>query len=91
MHVATSVEPEPTKGTMVVEIKDVPSGTYAVSVLHDLNENLEMDYNFLGMPKEYWGLSNNPKIGLKLPNWDKVKFDVVERDLRLEINIRRLK
>jgi uncharacterized protein (DUF2141 family) len=32
-----------------------------VEVYHDENVNLELDRNFLGIPREIYGFSNNPK------------------------------
>lgn len=42
-------------------IKDVPPGTYGVSVLHDENSNLKLDTNIFGVPKEGYAVSNNAK------------------------------
>jgi len=42
-------------------IKNVPLGTYSLSVLHDENSNFEMDTNFFGKPKEGYAVSNNIK------------------------------
>jgi uncharacterized protein (DUF2141 family) len=33
-------------------LKDILSGTYAITILHDENGNKNMDTNFLGLPKE---------------------------------------
>ncbi len=38
---------------------DIPPGTYAVKIHIDENENGELDTNFLGIPKEQYGISNN--------------------------------
>ena len=38
---------------------DIPPGTYAVKLHIDENENGELDTNFLGIPKEQYGISNN--------------------------------
>jgi uncharacterized protein (DUF2141 family) len=42
-------------------------------VVHDQNNNLKLDTNFLGLPKEPYGFSNNPKVVGK-PSFDAVKF-----------------
>src|SRR5438067_3601418 len=39
--------------------EDLPDGTYAVSVIHDANNNQKFDTNFLGIPKEGYGASQN--------------------------------
>ena len=46
--------------TAQVVFADVPQGTYAVSVFHDENLNGKLDKNFVGIPKEGYGASNNP-------------------------------
>ena len=40
---------------------DLPPGKYAAAVVHDENANGKLDTNFLGIPKEGYGVSNNPK------------------------------
>lgn len=41
---------------------NVAPGTYAVSAFHDANGNNKLDSNFLGLPLEAVGMSNNPKL-----------------------------
>ena len=43
--------------------KGIPQGKYAVSIFHDENENGELDTNWLGVPTEKFGFSNN-KLGM---------------------------
>lgn len=40
----------------------IPPGTYAVKLHIDENENGELDTNFLGIPKEQYGISNNGRF-----------------------------
>ncbi|MFN4763840.1 DUF2141 domain-containing protein [Gillisia sp. Q332] len=69
----------------VVEIKnkkavlifnDIPEGTYAVSVFHDEDDNGKLTTNFLGIPKESYGASNNAKGIFGPPKWENAKFEV---------------
>lgn len=46
------------KGSYQRSFDDSP-GTYAVKLHIDENENGELDTNFLGIPKEQYGISNN--------------------------------
>ena len=43
----------------------LPAGEYALSVFQDVNDNGKLERNFIGIPKEPAGLSNNlrPKFG----------------------------
>lgn len=47
----------------------LPAGTYAVAVSHDRNGNRRTDLNFLGIPKEDWGVSNNARPMLRAPTF----------------------
>lgn len=49
---------------------NLPEGRYAIAVLHDENSNHKLDRNFLGIPKEGFGFSNNPKVRLTAPGFD---------------------
>ena len=62
--------------TAQIVFKDVPRGFAAVTVLHDENMNRKIDKNFIGIPKEGYGTSNNPKKARHEPRWDEAKFPV---------------
>ena len=65
-----------TGNSMTVTFKNIPFGEYAVAVLHDMDKDRKMDTNFLGIPKEDLGCSNNAKGGpLGPPAWAKAKFN----------------
>ena len=57
-------------------VNDVPYGDYAIAIFHDENGNGKMDKNFLGIPVEAYGFSNNQRVTLGPPRWDAVKFSV---------------
>jgi uncharacterized protein (DUF2141 family) len=48
-----------TGGTMRASFRNVTAGTYAVSVEHDEDGDGKLKTNFIGMPKEGVGISNN--------------------------------
>jgi uncharacterized protein (DUF2141 family) len=48
-------------GHAVCEFPGVAAGTYAVSAFHDENSNGKLDRNFMGIPREGVGASNNAK------------------------------
>lgn len=56
------------------EFGSLPAGEYAVSVYHDENGNKKMDTNFLGMPKEGVGNSNNARGHFGPPKYSDAKF-----------------
>jgi uncharacterized protein (DUF2141 family) len=53
---------------------DLPPGTYAVSVYEDINSNHKLDHNFIGIPREPVGVSNNPPPRLGPPHFDQCSF-----------------
>lgn len=66
-------------------IKDLKPGTYAVSSFYDKNDNGKMDTNFLGIPKEPTGLSNNAKARFGPPKYKDAKFEITA-DKTIKIN-----
>jgi uncharacterized protein (DUF2141 family) len=65
----------------------VAPGRYAVSVVHDLNGNRRVDTNFLGMPTEQWGVSNNARPTLRAPRFDEAAFTVPAESAELVLGI----
>ena len=55
---------------------NLPEGTYAIALFIDANENLKIDKNFLGIPKEQYGFSNNAMGKLSGPSFEQAKFQV---------------
>jgi uncharacterized protein (DUF2141 family) len=72
---------------LMVTFKDVPPGTYAVSAYQDANENGRLDRNWIGMPKEDWGMSNNPRPWRK-PRFDEAKFEVKAPETTITIPLK---
>ncbi|MGB0679073.1 MAG: DUF2141 domain-containing protein [Polyangiales bacterium] len=56
--------------------RGVKPGTYAVSVLHDENDNGRIDTSFIGKPTEGYGVSYNHTYALRGPKWNESKFSV---------------
>ena len=54
---------------------DIPPGTYAVSVFHDENGDKKINRNFIGIPREGIGVSNNAKGRLGPPKFEDAKFN----------------
>ena len=73
--------------TIITQMPDIPAGEYAITLFHDKNDNGKLDTNFLGMPKEKYGFSNNPKVRFKAPGFDKCVF-TVEGDTEVKIKMK---
>jgi uncharacterized protein (DUF2141 family) len=62
-----------------VRFDGLPYGQYAVVVLHDLNKDMDMNKNFLGIPTEGYGFSNNVMGKCGPPSYDQARFDFAQR------------
>lgn len=71
-----------------VVFKDIPFGDYAISVLHDENGNKKMDLNWLMIPKEGIGASNNPKGSFGPPSFSDARFRLSSEELDIKITVR---
>ena len=73
-------------GELVFECR-LPPGTYAASVLHDENGNGQMDMNLIGIPKEGYGVTNNPKPKRRAARFDEGLFDLPPQGAELTISL----
>lgn len=56
--------------------KDLPQGDYAIALFHDENRDDECNRNFLGIPNEGYGFSNNIKPTFSAPSFADTKFQL---------------
>lgn len=66
---------------------NVEMGTYAISVFHDEDNDKQINSNFLGMPKEGVGVSNNAKGHFGPPKYDDAKFDFNKSEQAIKISL----
>jgi uncharacterized protein (DUF2141 family) len=71
----------------VCDFGSVPAGTYAVSVIHDENDNKKLDTNFFGAPIEGYGASNDARSSFGPPKFKDAKFDYKGGPLALKITV----
>ena len=73
------------------EINNVLSyGEYAVTLFVDLDGNKKLNKNFLGIPKEQYGFSNNVMGRMSPPTFDQAKFAIAgpaTQNIKLRIGI----
>jgi len=67
---------------------NLPKGDYAISLFHDENDNLKLDTNLLGLPKEGYGFSKNFRPRMGPPNFEDVAIDVSSGDQKVYISVR---
>ncbi len=78
---------KPSSGKAVIVLDDLPPGKYAVSVFHDTNNNEMFDTNFLGIPEEGYGVSNNALNTFSPPKFKEAVF-THQGNTRLEIKLK---
>jgi uncharacterized protein (DUF2141 family) len=73
--------------TITYTFENIPEGVYAIAIYHDENSDKKLDSNFLHIPNEGYGFSNNVFGTFGPPKFDKAKFEVKE-DIALEIRLK---
>lgn len=74
-------------GHVSISIKDLPYGTYAVALFHDVNSNGKLDQGVFGIPKEPYAFSQPLKSKWRAPIFDDVKFDVNTSSTNLKLKL----
>ena len=70
-----------------VVFSKIPSGTYAVAVYHDKNNNNVLDKNYLGIPTEAFGFSNNARRTFSAPSFSEAAV-VVNNSKAINITVK---
>ena len=68
-------------GDVTALFSGIKPGTYALAIHHDENLNNEMDTNFVGMPNEGYGFSNDARVFLAPPSFEAASF-VIDKKLK---------
>ena len=72
---------EATSDSLTVSMPDLPTGKYAVAAYVDNNKNGRQDKNFLGVPKEIYGFSNDARGMFGPPDFAEAAFDIGENSV----------
>jgi len=75
-------------GTASATFGGLTPGIYAVTVYQDANGNRKFDKNWLGMPKEAWGVSNDARPHLRAPRFDEAEVSLSGTDQTIEIHVK---
>lgn len=73
--------------TVEYTFTNIALGTYAVYVFHDEDNNKMLNTNFIGMPKEGIGVSNNAKGHFGPPKYDDAKFNFNKPEQTISISL----
>ena len=63
-------------------------GVYGLALYHDANANAKIDRNAIGIPKEGFGFSNNPKILFSAPKLKSVRLAINSSGASTRIRMR---
>lgn len=61
-------------GELEFVLEDLPLQVYALMAFHDENDNSTVDTYFFGLPKEYYGFSNNARSAFGPPSFEDAQF-----------------
>ena len=76
-------------GVVSLRISDLLYGKdYAVAVLHDLNNNGDLDRNFFGIPTEPFAFSGTIHSSWRAPRFDEVKFRLVRYEQTVYLHLK---
>ncbi|HEY9824062.1 MAG TPA: DUF2141 domain-containing protein [Stenomitos sp.] len=73
-----------------VLFKNVPLGSYAIAVIHDMNRDGRLNTNGLGIPNEGFGFSNNPPLRFGPANFAESQVFVSGKTTTVNIQMRYL-
>lgn len=72
---------------VLFEFKDLPFGEYAITVHHDENNDMKVNKNFFGIPKEGLGCTNDAKGNFGPPSYEQAKVNFRIKNQTYIINI----
>lgn len=75
---------------MVVTFKNLPAGNYAIALIHDANGDREANRNFLGVPTEGFGFSQNPAVRTSAPKFNESAVAVAGPSTTIKIKVQYL-
>lgn len=83
---ASAIKAVEAQGSLTVSVDALPYGTYSVSIFQDINENEELDTNFIGFPKEPFGFSA-PMGTFGPPSFEDASLSVGEGVTKIAIDL----
>lgn len=73
---------------VTLRFNDVAPGDHALKVFHDVNANGTLDTNWMGIPKEPYGFSNDAMGTFGPPSWEQARFPVREGRTTARVKMR---
>jgi uncharacterized protein (DUF2141 family) len=79
----------PANASVQLDFGEVPSGRYAIALIHDENANGKLDKRLM-IPREGFGFSRNAPVGLGPPSFADAAFAVETQSEHQAIRMRYL-
>jgi len=69
------------------DFQDIPPGKYALAVIHDENRDGKLDSNWMGVPTEGYGFSQDATASMGAPSFESASFQYDGRKLDVTIHL----
>jgi uncharacterized protein (DUF2141 family) len=73
--------------SLTTTAENLPTGTYAIAVYQDLNDNKKIDKNILGIPTEPFAFSNNVRPVVSAPTFQQCRILVDKPEQSITIGL----
>ncbi|MFD2034811.1 DUF2141 domain-containing protein [Belliella marina] len=77
-----------TNNSAVHTFRNLPDGTYAISLFHDSRNTGKLRTNALGIPKDGYGFSNNAMGMIGPPSFEKAAFTLSKEAKHITIKLK---
>lgn len=77
-----------TVGSVTLSVPGLAEGEYAVTIFQDMNGNGKLDANFVGIPTEPFGFSNDATGKLGPAKFEQAKFMIEQGNKAISIKLR---
>ena len=74
-------------GVHYFRLENLPLGTIAVALFHDVNGNGELDQTIIGIPKEPYAFSQKLKTKWRVPQYEDVKIEFKKAGQIVQMNL----
>ncbi len=75
-------------GHIEFQFKDLPYGVYAIKSFHDKDGNGRLNTNFMGIPTEDYGFSNNVRGSMGPAKFQDARFEFNSREMTIRIQLK---
>ncbi len=78
-----ALDPKTPLDSLSVTFDSLPPGAYAVCAFHDRDGSGHLAQNFLGIPQEEWGMSNDPRPKFRAPRFEQARLGLSPMEAKI--------